>query len=253
MTSRPAAPDALLQLDGVTKSYGGRSPTLALRGVDLQIDRGEFVALTGPSGSGKSTLLNIIGLLDRPTAGRMLFQGLDVAQLDEDATTAVRGRGIGFVFQFHHLLPAFTALENVWLPMLADRGRLDPETRQRAAALIEEVGLADRANYKATDISGGQQQRVAVARALVMRPQLVLADEPTGNLDTETGAQLFRLLRDVNERYGTAFVIITHDERLAAKCDRIVHMVDGLVEADTIQPRRPVDVVPETTDKSILK
>jgi len=226
----------MLQLEGVTKIYGGRVATHALRGIDLQIGRGEFVALTGPSGSGKSTLLNIIGLLDRPTAGRLLFQGQDVEDLDEDATTALRGRGIGFVFQFHHLLPAFTALENVMLPMLADRGRRDSEMRQRAAALIEEVGLGDRANYPAPDLSGGEQQRVAVARALVMRPPLVLADEPTGNLDTESGAQVFRLLRDINARYGTAFVIVTHDERLAAKCDRIVHVVDGRVDADTIQP-----------------
>jgi lipoprotein-releasing system ATP-binding protein len=154
MATRPRAPGALLQLNGVTKVYGGRVATQALRGIDLEIDRGEFVALTGPSGSGKSTLLNIIGLLDRATAGRLLFQGQDVEQLDEDATTAVRGRGIGFVFQFHHLLPAFTALENVMLPLLADRGRVDPEMRQRAAALIEEVGLGDRANYPVTDLSG---------------------------------------------------------------------------------------------------
>ena len=227
------ASDALLRLDGVTKDYGTRVVTHVLRGIDLVVGRGEFVALTGPSGSGKTTLLNIIGLLDRPTSGSMAFQGIDVSRLDEAETTAVRGRGIGFVFQFHYLLPAFTALENVLLPLLADRGRRDAEMHDRAAALLEDVGLEDRMFYRATDLSGGQQQRVALARALVMQPPLVLADEPTGNLDTESGAQVFRLLRDVNERYGTAFVIVTHDERLAAQCDRIVHLVDGRVASDS--------------------
>jgi len=232
------ASDGLLRLDGVTKDYGTRVVTHVLRGIDLVVERGEFVALTGPSGSGKTTLLNIIGLLDRPTSGSMAFQGIDVSRLDEAETTAVRGRGIGFVFQFHYLLPAFTALENVLLPLLADRGRRDAEMHDRAAALLEDVGLEDRMFYRATDLSGGQQQRVALARALVMQPPLVLADEPTGNLDTESGAQVFRLLRDVNERDRTAFVIVTHDERLAAQCDRIVHLVDGRVEADSAAPPR---------------
>jgi lipoprotein-releasing system ATP-binding protein len=227
------ASDALLRLDGVTKDYGTRVVTHVLRGIDLVVERGEFVALTGPSGSGKTTLLNIIGLLDRPTSGSMAFQGIDVSRLDEAETTTVRGRGIGFVFQFHYLLPAFTALENVLLPLLADRGRRDAEMHDRAAGLLEDVGLEDRMFYRATDLSGGQQQRVALARALVMQPPLVLADEPTGNLDTESGAQVFRLLQDVNERYGTAFVIVTHDERLAAQCDRIVHLVDGRVASDS--------------------
>jgi lipoprotein-releasing system ATP-binding protein len=227
------ASDALLRLDRVTKDYGTRVVTHVLRGIDLVVEPGEFLALTGPSGSGKSTLLNIIGLLDRPTSGSIAFQGMDVSRLDEAETTAVRGRGIGFVFQFHYLLPAFTALENVLLPLLADRGRRDAEMHDRAAALLVEVGLEDRMFYRATDLSGGQQQRVAIARALVMQPPLVLADEPTGNLDTESGAQVFRLLRDVNERHDTAFVIVTHDERLAAQCDRIVHLVDGRVASDS--------------------
>ena len=232
-TASGDAAQPLLLLEGVTKVYGGRVQTRALCGVDLRLDAGEFVALTGPSGSGKSTLLNVIGLLDRPTEGRMRFQGRDVAELDEAATTATRGRGIGFVFQFHHLLPAFTALENVMMPLLAERGRPDAEMRERAAELLDEVGLADRATYPASDLSGGQQQRVAVARALVMQPPLVLADEPTGNLDTASGDQVFALLREVSERRGTTFVIVTHDERLAERCDRIVHVVDGRVESDT--------------------
>ena len=234
------ASDALLRLDRVTKDYGTRVVTHVLRGIDLVVEPGEFLALTGPSGSGKSTLLNIIGLLDRPTSGSMAFQGIDVSRLDEAETTMVRGRGIGFVFQFHYLLPAFTALENVLLPLLADRGRRDAEMHDRAAALLVEVGLEDRMFYRATDLSGGQQQRVAIARALVMHPPLVLADEPTGNLDTESGAQVFRLLRDVNERYGTAFVIVTHNERLAAQCDRIVHLVDGRVASDSARSMQPI-------------
>ena len=229
----PTQPDTLIQLEGVTKDYGARVVTHVLRGIDMVVEPGEFLALTGPSGSGKSTLLNLVGLLDRPTAGRIRFLGSDVAQLNEAETTALRGRGIGFVFQFHHLLPAFTALENVMLPLLADRGRRDREMPERAAALLEEVGLGARASYRATDLSGGEQQRVAIARALVMQPPLVLADEPTGNLDTESGDQVFRLLRTFNERYGTAFVIVTHDERRAARCDRIVHLIDGLVASDS--------------------
>ena len=227
-----AAHPPLLQLHGVTKDYGTRVVTHVLRGIDLVVEPGEFLALTGPSGSGKTTLLNLIGLLDRPTAGRITFQGWDVATLDEDETTALRGRGIGFVFQFHYLLPAFTAQENVMLPLLADRGRRDEEMVGRARDLLGEVGLADRASFKATDLSGGQQQRVALARSLVMRPPLVLADEPTGNLDSESGEQVFQLLRDFNRRHHTAFVIVTHDDRLAERCDRIVHLVDGQVDSD---------------------
>ncbi|HEU4698641.1 MAG TPA: ABC transporter ATP-binding protein [Gemmatimonadales bacterium] len=229
----PAPAAALLRLDGVTKDYGTRVVTHVLRGIDLVVEPGEFLALTGPSGSGKTTLLNLVGLLDRPTGGRIVFRGRDTAALDEAATTALRGRGIGFVFQFHHLLPAFSAQENVMLPLLADRGRRDREMAARAAALLGEVGLAARAAYRATDLSGGEQQRVALARALVMRPPLVLADEPTGNLDTESGDQVWRLLRAFNARYGTAFVIVTHDDRLAARCDRIVRLVDGRVAADS--------------------
>lgn len=225
----------LLRLDSVTKDFGTRVVTHVLRGIDLVVEPGEFLALTGPSGSGKSTLLNLIGLLDRPTSGSIEFQGLDVSRFSEAEITATRGRGIGFVFQFHYLLPAFTALENVMLPLLSDRGRRDDEMEERAAALLDEVGLTDRATYRVTDLSGGQQQRVALARALIMRPPLVLADEPTGNLDTESSEQVFHLLRAFNERYGTAFVIVTHDNELAARCDRIIHLIDGRVASDSGQ------------------
>lgn len=227
---RSPSPEPLLRLEGVTKDYGTRVVTHVLRGIDLVVAPGEFLALTGASGSGKSTLLNLVGLLDRPTSGRIVFQGADVSQLDEATTTALRGRAIGFVFQFHYLLPAFTACENVMLPLLADRGRRDREMAERAIALLADVGLAGRAEYRAADLSGGEQQRVALARALVMRPSLVLADEPTGNLDSESGAQVFQLLREFNARYGTAFVVVTHDDRLAHQCDRIVHLVDGRVD-----------------------
>jgi lipoprotein-releasing system ATP-binding protein len=225
--------DSLLRLEGITKAYGGRVVTHALRGIDLEVGSGEFVALTGPSGSGKSTLLNIIGLLDAPTAGRVWYRGVDTRALDEAGTTRLRGDGIGFIFQFHHLLSAFTAQENVLLPMLARRGRRNADMDARAAHLLSEVGLADRAAYPSTDLSGGQQQRVAVARALMLQPPLVLADEPTGNLDSESGEQVFRLLRDINARYRTTFVIVTHDEHLAKRCDRIVHLVDGRLARDT--------------------
>ena len=224
--------DPLVVLEGVRKSYGTEVVTEVLHGIDLSLNRGEFTALAGPSGSGKSTLLNLLGLLDRPTSGRILLAGRDATDLDDDERSLVRGRTLGFVFQFHHLLPEFTALENVMMPMLAARGREEKGMRERALGLLSEIGLADRASYRATNLSGGQQQRVAIARALVMEPPLVLADEPTGNLDTESGNLVFEILRRVSERHGTAFLVVTHDERIAARCDRILTMVDGRIRTD---------------------
>lgn len=223
----------LLRLEAVHKSYGDHVLTPVLHGIDLVLEEGEFAALTGPSGSGKSTLLNLIGLLDQPTSGEIFLAGQPTSTLDDAERTRLRANRLGFVFQFHHLLPAFSAVENVELPLLADRGRRDAEMRERAAGLLDEVGLSDRINYPATDLSGGQQQRVAIARALVGWPPLVLADEPTGNLDTESGEQAFRLLRRFNETRGTAFLIVTHDERIARQCDRVIHLVDGRVVSDT--------------------
>ncbi len=224
--------EPLVRLDGIRKAYGDHVLTQVLHGIDLSVESGEFVALTGPSGSGKSTLLNLIGLLDRPTAGEVYLQGKPTSTLDDADRTRMRARQLGFVFQFHHLLPAFTAVENVEMPLLADRGRRDDEMRARAVALLREVGLSDRMDYPATDLSGGQQQRVAIARALVSEPPLVLADEPTGNLDTESGDVVFRLLRQVNQTHGIAFIIVTHDEHIAQHCDRVVHLVDGRIVSD---------------------
>jgi len=224
--------ETLVRLEGVRKSYGTVVVTEVLHGIDLELGAAEFTALVGPSGSGKSTLLNLLGLLDRPTSGRILLSGRDTTDLTDDERSAARGRSLGFVFQFHHLLPEFTALENVMMPMLAARGREERGMRERALDLLSEIGLADRAGYRATDLSGGQQQRVAVARALVLEPLLVLADEPTGNLDTESGDQVFELLRRVSVRHRTAFLVVTHDERIAARCDRVLTLVDGRILSD---------------------
>jgi lipoprotein-releasing system ATP-binding protein len=226
--------ETVLELADVHKSYGtGTALEIEiLHGIDLQLQRGEFAALIGPSGSGKSTLLNLIGLLDRPTGGQLAIDGQATTTLDDGDLTRLRGRRIGFVFQHHLLIPAFTALENVMMPMLVDRGRPDVEMRERAAALLEQVGLGERLNNPASQLSGGQQQRVAIARALVMQPALVLADEPTGNLDTHSADDVFALMREINVARQTTFLIVTHDPRLAARCDRRIELVDGRIVAD---------------------
>jgi len=223
-----------LRLDSVHKSYGIGTPVEAevLHGVNLVIERGEFAALIGPSGSGKSTLLNVIGLLDQPTLGRVFIEGQEASVLGDAELTRLRGRALGFVFQHHYLLPEFTALENVMMPILAARGRPDAEMRATAAALLERVGLTQWRDSKANRISGGQQQRVAIARALAMQPALVLADEPTGNLDTKAADSVFDVLREINEASDTTFLIVTHDPRLARRCDRIIELVDGRIVSD---------------------
>jgi lipoprotein-releasing system ATP-binding protein len=223
-----------LRLEGVRKSYGVGTPVEleVLHGIDLVLGRGEFAALVGPSGSGKTTLLNLIGLLDRPNDGRLFIEGQDTGNLDEADLTRLRGRSVGFVFQYHYLLPAFTALENVMMPILAARGRPDDEMRATAATLLDRVGLSPWRDSKATQISGGQQQRVAIARALAMKPALVLADEPSGNLDTKSADGVFDVLREINAASGTTFLIVTHDPRLARRCDRIIELVDGRITAD---------------------
>lgn len=223
----------VLRLDSVIKSYGsGEVETEVLHGIDLLLEQGEFAALIGPSGSGKSTLLNLIGLLDRPKSGRLFIQGQETSNLDEAELTRLRGRAIGFVFQYHYLIAEFTAVENVMIPMLVEQGRPSAEIRARADALLQKVGLTQWRDSRATNISGGQQQRVAIARALAMNPALVLADEPTGNLDTQTADGVFELMREVNQTNRTTFLIVTHDPRLAARCDRIIELVDGKIISD---------------------
>jgi lipoprotein-releasing system ATP-binding protein len=226
--------EPVLRLFGLRKSYAaGTAVELeVLHGIDLTLAHGEFAALIGPSGSGKSTLLNLIGLLDRPTAGTVWIADSEASRLDDSAITRLRGRTIGFVFQYHNLLPEFTALENVMMPLLAARGRPDAAMRETAAGLLAQVGLTPWQDHKASDLSGGQQQRVAIARALAMNPALVLADEPSGNLDTQSADAVFDLLRGINVRLGTTFLIVTHDPRLAARCDRIIELVDGRIVAD---------------------
>jgi lipoprotein-releasing system ATP-binding protein len=229
--------DSVLCVERVTRIYGEHVHTRALDGVDLALGRGELTALVGPSGSGKSTLLNIVGLLDRPTSGRVVIAGTDTSRLDGAALTTLRARTLGFVFQFHHLLPAFTALENVMLPAWADEGLPSGEMRARAAAILDAVGLSDRAQYRTNDLSGGQQQRVAIARALVRRPALVLAVEPTGNLDTASSDEVFELMRRFNRELGTTFLVVTHDSRIAQRCGRVVELVDGRIVSNRRHPQ----------------
>jgi lipoprotein-releasing system ATP-binding protein len=224
-----AAP--LLVAQGVVKGYRTRAGYLGvLEGVDLAVGQGEMVAVTGASGVGKSTLLHVLGTLDRPEAGRVLLGGEDAFALPEPRRREFRNRSLGFVFQFHHLLPEFSALENVMMPLLIRRMRAE-EARPRAAALLEELGLARRLEHRPAALSGGEQQRVAVARALVGGPLALLADEPTGNLDRETGDRLHDLLRRLNTSRGISVVVATHNERLAEACDRRYRLEAGRLEA----------------------
>jgi lipoprotein-releasing system ATP-binding protein len=223
--------EPIVSLRAVRKVYHPGTPIEAevLHGIDLDLAPGEFVAMIGPSGSGKSTLLNLIGLLERPTSGHYRLRGVAVETLDDDALTSARLRTLGFVFQFHHLLPAFDALENVAMPVLIRDGRIGAAARTRAATLLDAVGLAAAARRKPSQLSGGMQQRVAIARALMHDPALVLADEPTGNLDTASSQAIFALMRRFNRESGTAFLIVTHDPRIADRCDRVVELVDGRI------------------------
>ncbi|MEI8255573.1 MAG: ABC transporter ATP-binding protein [Deltaproteobacteria bacterium] len=222
----------VLLLEGVRKSYGAADGAEVLKGIDLRLGRGEFAALIGPSGSGKSTLLNILGLLDRPTSGSVSIAGEATTSLDDDGLTRLRGRTIGFVFQFHHLIPALSAVENVMMPMIALKGRTARSMRPRALELLRRVGIPEKADVNVLHLSGGQQQRVAIARALALDPPLLLADEPTGNLDTQSADQIFALMREFNRELGVAFLIVTHDPRLAARCDREIDLVDGRIVSD---------------------
>ena len=222
--------DALLQLENLVKTYGtGEAETRVLRGLSLRLDKGELAALLGPSGSGKSTLLTILGTLMQPTSGSHVMLGADLTTASDRALTDFRNRHIGFVFQFHNLLPDFTALENVIFPTAVREGRETAAARARGRDLLGRMGLADRVNFPSTNLSGGQKQRVAVARALMNSPELVLADEPTGNLDRASATQVMELLGQINRDEGTTFLISTHDEKIAATCRRQIVVGDGLV------------------------
>jgi lipoprotein-releasing system ATP-binding protein len=227
-----ASSDVVVGLQGVRKAFnvGTGIETEVLHGIDLTLHRGDFCAVMGPSGSGKSTLLNIIGLLDRPTSGLLQMAGEETTLLADQALTRLRGHHIGFVFQYHHLISAFTALENVMMPMLGAAGFPNPEMHERAEALLESVGLTHWKNNMANNLSGGQQQRVSLARALAMNPALLLADEPTGNLDTQSADAVFALLRRINQEQGTTVLLVTHNPQLGKRCDKTIQVVDGLIQ-----------------------
>ena len=223
----------VIDIENITKDYVmGEEIVRALRGVSLQIHHNEYIAIMGPSGSGKSTLMNMFGCLDTPTSGRYKFNGKNVAAMDDDELAAIRNREIGFVFQTFNLLPRADSLRNVELPLIY--AGIDPETRrERATRVLQEVGLGDRLHHKPTELSGGQRQRVAIARALVNDPSIILADEPTGNLDSKTGEEIMALLEDLYSR-GNTIILVTHERDIAAHARRTVHLRDGIIESDEV-------------------
>ena len=215
----------MIELDNITRSFGSLK---VLKGISLNIERGEVVSITGPSGAGKTTLLQIMGSLDKPDGGRVLYDGKDITRMSEKEISAFRNKHIGFVFQFHQLLPEFTALENITIPMLI-AGQGMRQANERAKELLELLGLADRADHKPAELSGGEKQRIAVARALVNQPDVILADEPSGSLDTKNKEDLHKLLFSLRDQLGQTFVIVTHDESLAAMTDRTIRLLDGSI------------------------
>ena len=218
----------MIDIKNITKSFGSLQ---VLKGIDLHINKGEVVSIVGPSGAGKTTLLQIIGTLDKPDAGTICIDGIDVSSLSTRKLSNFRNQHIGFVFQFHQLLPEFTALENIMIPAYI-AGKSNSEAKQRALELLAFMGLSDRAHHKPAELSGGEKQRVAVARALVNKPAVILADEPSGSLDSKNKAELHQLFFDLRDKFGQTFVIVTHDEGLAAITDRTIHMKDGEILGD---------------------
>ena len=232
----------MITINNITKSFGSLQ---VLKGIDLHIDRGEVVSIVGPSGAGKTTLLQIIGTLDKPDTGTVRVDGIDTTTLSQKAMADFRNRHLGFVFQFHQLLPEFTAIENIMIPAYI-AGTSQKAAKERANELLQFMGLTDRANHKPSELSGGEKQRVAVARALVNSPAVILADEPSGSLDTKNKEELHQLFFDLRNQFGQTFVIVTHDETLATITDRTIHMRDGLLDSGESSFESPINPINPT-------
>ena len=234
----------MITTQGITKSFGSLQ---VLKGIDLHIDRGEVVSIVGPSGAGKTTLLQIIGTLDRPDSGSVCVDSVDTTSLSQKALSDFRNRHLGFVFQFHQLLPEFTAIENIMIPAYI-AGTSQRQAKDRAKELLDFMGLGDRATHKPAELSGGEKQRVAVARALVNNPAIILADEPSGSLDTQNKQELHQLFFDLRDKFGQTFVIVTHDEQLATLTDRTIHLRDGMIEVPAIPESPETQDIPNSPD-----